>query len=474
MGFVKKLYNINSPIKATKFLLQLGYSKSQTQRIIDKGRLKQYGKVLQKSSLISRGEVEVIEFVGMDLGLCARVVSNNSNAAQDTNLSNKSTNIDMYSPSFCIFNKPAKILTHPKNNDINSKEPSLLDQLRYSYGQDCNPCHRLDYETSGLVLCALDKSSEIRLKNLFLERDITKEYLAIVRGRLEKTILIQSNIIFPKKFGNLCIKGEVDNLNMRYLDKLQADDILYSLRDHHKANFMQEDFTWLESTYNNSKALNADCLMDFKSLYSSSMTSNHAISLFMPIRLFDYPLHCFLESCFGRKVFSDNIFNSDVSRLSKQIESRKFNQQLESYIRFRDEAFNNRNKESNFSLVRIVALTGRTHQLRIHANAIHHNIIGDVLYGVSSHIASFFLDSKLGRNTYNIDESIYDIQHNNDSMPHDNDIFHRFLYYCSNLPFYYQQILNDMRAYYTGSTRLLLHAHALNFLGKRFTTSDIG
>lgn len=488
MGFVRKKYNINSSIKATKFLLQLGYSKSQAQRIVDKGRLRQYGCVLQKSSMIASGEVEVVEFVGKDLGLLSSVVVDNGSIIYHIsykNLSGNYTDIkskpicisnsehdiakhnvhyaesiakptNKYFPSFCIFNKPAKILTHPKNNDINNQDLSLLDQLRYSYGKNCNPCHRLDYETSGLVLCALDKSSEVELKNLFLRRSITKEYLAIVHGRLEKPVLIQSQIIFSNKSGNLCVKGRAEGLDVYYLDK-RVEDIMNTLQNGNAEDSMR-DFIM-----SNNINLPRD--------YIASMTSKHAISLCFPIRQFDSCLlYSFLKSRFGRKIFSDNIFNANIAKLTTHIESSKSNQ-LESYMRFRDEIFSNCNKDFSFSLVRLVAFTGRTHQLRIHTSAIHHGIIGDVLYGVPNYIASFFLDSKI------IKDMLYDsctpgafVKWQNCYKPHNDDIFDKFLAYCSSLPCHYRQILDDMRTYYTGSIRLLLHAYAFNLFGKRFTT----
>ena len=39
------------------------------------------------------------------------------------------------------------------------------------------------------------------------------------------------------------------------------------------------------------------------------------------------------------------------------------------------------------SLLNITLLTGRTHQIRVHLNAIGHPIIGDILYGKKSKYA---------------------------------------------------------------------------------------
>lgn len=41
-------------------------------------------------------------------------------------------------------------------------------------------------------------------------------------------------------------------------------------------------------------------------------------------------------------------------------------------------------KEKNYSLVKCILETGRTHQIRVHMSAISHPLLGDTLYGTSS------------------------------------------------------------------------------------------
>ena len=43
--------------------------------------------------------------------------------------------------------------------------------------------------------------------------------------------------------------------------------------------------------------------------------------------------------------------------------------------------------KNNMSLLNVILLTGRTHQIRVHLNAIGHPIIGDILYGKKSKYA---------------------------------------------------------------------------------------
>ncbi|RDU64225.1 hypothetical protein CQA53_07825 [Helicobacter didelphidarum] len=245
MGFQNNHHTISAPIKATRFLSQLGYSNAQAQKILDKKRLMQNGKAIQKSSILETGEVNLLEFYPVDLGLKPIYVYDFS-LQYDINLDNiaytslehksfvkQSCGIHAPTPPqdygkkgqpkdlrFCVMNKPAKILTHPKNL---SQSLSLLDNLRFSFGAESNPCHRLDYETSGLVICSIDKESEIFLKNLFLSRKIKKSYLAVVQGSIANPLLIESEIIFPQDFGNLCIQGQAKHI---HITSLQTDEII--------------------------------------------------------------------------------------------------------------------------------------------------------------------------------------------------------------------------------------------------------
>jgi len=65
---------------------------------------------------------------------------------------------------------------------------TLTWQVRKMFGQEWSPAHRLDRETSGLVLFANGPSMASTLGGFFARREVSKEYLALVHGRLEKSI----------------------------------------------------------------------------------------------------------------------------------------------------------------------------------------------------------------------------------------------------------------------------------------------
>lgn len=79
---------------------------------------------------------------------------------------------------FLAFNKAAGVLTIP---DRKQSEKSLKDFLLERY-PSIFTVHRLDKETSGLVLFAKNETTHRYLSQLFQERNIEKYYLGIVLG----------------------------------------------------------------------------------------------------------------------------------------------------------------------------------------------------------------------------------------------------------------------------------------------------
>jgi 23S rRNA pseudouridine1911/1915/1917 synthase len=62
---------------------------------------------------------------------------------------------------------------------------TLVNLLGRHYGEDIHPLHRLDRETSGLILCARNREACRRWQNPLLPLVTGKYYLAVVRGQME-------------------------------------------------------------------------------------------------------------------------------------------------------------------------------------------------------------------------------------------------------------------------------------------------
>lgn len=74
--------------------------------------------------------------------------------------------------------KPSGILVHP---DQHSQEKTILDLFLKKYSK-IEIVHRLDRETSGVMLLAKNQKAHEFLKKQFQNREVKKTYLAIVSG----------------------------------------------------------------------------------------------------------------------------------------------------------------------------------------------------------------------------------------------------------------------------------------------------
>lgn len=91
-----------------------------------------------------------------------------------------------------VVNKPSGMLTHPTSLEL---ENTLVNALLYKYGENLSDIngylrrgilHRLDRNTSGLLMVAKNNKTHEFLAAQIKERLIEKKYLAIVKGVLKE------------------------------------------------------------------------------------------------------------------------------------------------------------------------------------------------------------------------------------------------------------------------------------------------
>ena len=96
----------------------------------------------------------------------------------------------LYEDEACIaVDKPPMLPVHPSGRHVNdtliqrvhARHPELLET-----GRAPRLCHRLDRETSGIVLVAKEPRFHPELARQFEDREVEKEYLAVVRGAPEE------------------------------------------------------------------------------------------------------------------------------------------------------------------------------------------------------------------------------------------------------------------------------------------------
>ncbi len=162
MPFIVKKLFAEQEQKAFLYLIrELGYRQKEAQRLIAKGRLFCNGKVMSNTAGMVKGEFEFICFEPESRGLMPI----------------------FQTPEFALFDKPSGVMVHPQNRHT---PYSMIDEIKYHFGDDANIAHRIDQETSGLLLASKNRDSERMLKMMFEERSITKRYLAIVHGHVSR------------------------------------------------------------------------------------------------------------------------------------------------------------------------------------------------------------------------------------------------------------------------------------------------
>lgn len=83
-----------------------------------------------------------------------------------------------------IADKPTGLLTIPTPKKESRTLVSILNDDLKKKGSTyrLHPCHRLDRETSGLIVFAKGKSVQKKMMGLFRERRVKKTYVAFIRG----------------------------------------------------------------------------------------------------------------------------------------------------------------------------------------------------------------------------------------------------------------------------------------------------
>ena len=184
MGFVKEKFFIENE-KLLDFLVRtFNIDEKEAKKMVNRGRVGLQGERLKHYNKIYNGVLEIIYFKPSPLGLKPVF------EIED----------------FAIFDKPSGVAIHPKGL---THSQTLLDDVRFLYGKDANLAHRLDKETSGLVIASKNKWSEKILKSMFEEKQIQKYYLALVEGKITHQLTINKPILTNKDM-NIKMKVLID------------------------------------------------------------------------------------------------------------------------------------------------------------------------------------------------------------------------------------------------------------------------
>ncbi len=89
---------------------------------------------------------------------------------------------------FVVFNKPAGLLVIPTPYGEDNTLVNIVNKQFEAHGKDfkLHPCHRLDRDTSGVIIFAKGKHNQQVMMDLFGRKELKKHYTAFVQGRLPR------------------------------------------------------------------------------------------------------------------------------------------------------------------------------------------------------------------------------------------------------------------------------------------------
>lgn len=379
----------NANSRAFKVLMNaLGVSMSEAQRLIDKGRLFCNGEVVSAKNEILRGEIELISYENAPRG--QKPIFDNQN--------------------FAVFDKQSGILSHPNGRNC---AYSLCDEIWHLYGAQAGVAHRLDRETSGLILVAKDKKTQTIFKTLFEKRLVKKEYLALVSGQtpLEFSVDLPMNSACDEvktrmrlcplseggkeartEFKRLCYFSEQDLLNLSREMKNAADKNL-------NLTETLENFASFESGFEKKFDENARDDLSFDKKFNKNAKAMERKSVFDESDDLSCPTcENAFESKFKENLGDDlsclNLFDSkfdESKKRQKEFSARKNSACDESEIQL-GKGFD---FSKGASLLLARPLTGRQHQIRLHLYASGFAILGEPLYGLEKADIERILDKQM-------------------------------------------------------------------------------
>lgn len=184
MPYIHKFIAHAEGQKAYEILLRNGYKMREVQRLIDKGRLICDGVVASEKNALLIGEICLIEYETNPRGLkpifeCEK---------------------------FVVFDKPSGVLSHPNGRHC---EYSLNDEIWSLYGREASVAHRLDCETSGLIVIGKDKKAVVNLKKLFENRQVYKSYVALAQGKINENLRIEANMDLANDYDDVKMRMRI-------------------------------------------------------------------------------------------------------------------------------------------------------------------------------------------------------------------------------------------------------------------------
>ncbi len=158
-------------------------SRSLLQKLIEIGRVTVSGKAKKSSYRLREGNTVTVELPPMgDL------------APKEVKPAKMALDILYEDDAIIVVNKPAGIIVHPTASRVGERLSLVAGLLYHCEGKLSDlgdplrrgVVHRLDRDTSGVIIAAKTNEAHNNLTEQFRERRVHKKYLAVVRGEMEQ------------------------------------------------------------------------------------------------------------------------------------------------------------------------------------------------------------------------------------------------------------------------------------------------
>jgi len=145
-------------------------SRARAQRLIEDGAVRVDGALVPKRHRMSAGETVTVEIPAA--------------AEPEPDPAPAAFAVRYEDDDLLVVDKPAGVVVHPARGHVSGTLSQALAGVAAG-GEDGRPgiVHRLDRDTSGLLVVARSAEAHRRLKRALQAREITREYVALVEGR---------------------------------------------------------------------------------------------------------------------------------------------------------------------------------------------------------------------------------------------------------------------------------------------------
>jgi len=205
-----------------------GYSRTYMQKLIDEGNCKVNGKNAKSNLKLREGDqVQAIIPDPVPLEIMPQKIE---------------LDIVYEDKDIVIINKPQGMVVHPAHGNYSG---TVVNALLSHCGSlsDCNSLtgingvmrpgivHRIDKDTSGIIVIAKTNEAHLKLSEQFKEHTITRRYIALLEGRLKNDsgrveTLIARNPKERKQMAVVSINGKKAVTNYKVLERFENHTLI--------------------------------------------------------------------------------------------------------------------------------------------------------------------------------------------------------------------------------------------------------